>query len=250
MRRVVERRRKGRRPRDWEVLEEISEKMDNRKHPRLDKFDETCGQPLKDYLERFERYCKGSLKGDSCFWVTELELHLEGETLNAFKSMRKYDDNFGEIKGKLLDWYDHMKTLRKKKCRDEFNNMKYKSGESYYLFSSRLERSFRLAHPKDKVQTSSKLRTKFIKSVPKSLARAVSSQILSDRVMEVTTEWDVIQRIARFKDVEVVELKSEESDHEVNEREVVINIEREVPERVTERSERNWQGTGLNQRGR
>ena len=55
-------RRKIKQKRRIKNFTDIMAKFDNRKIPRLEKFDENSGQALKEYLERFERYCKDNFK--------------------------------------------------------------------------------------------------------------------------------------------------------------------------------------------
>ena len=123
-------------------------RLDNRKIPDPDKFDEKSGEDLRQYLERFEDYCRENFKGDKIFWVGELKRHLSGRLLEAFEATKTVSDTYGGVKAKLLEYYDEMKELRKERNRLLFKNAQYKRGESLYLFSSRLESMFRIAYPK------------------------------------------------------------------------------------------------------
>ena len=68
----------------------MAERMDNRKVPECEKFDEEAGHDLEEFLDEFEDYCKENVKGDSKHWIKELENQLSGETLDAFKSFKEY----------------------------------------------------------------------------------------------------------------------------------------------------------------
>ena len=57
--------------------------------------------------------------------------------------------------------------MRKKRNRAKFKNANMISGESLYLFSTRLEMSFRIAHPHHDPKKNSILREKFVSPVPK-----------------------------------------------------------------------------------
>jgi hypothetical protein len=187
---------------ELETLKELLKKFDNRKVPHLEKFNEKSGQNLKDYLKHFERYCQENFKGDSKFWIGELERQLSGQALKAFCSLKDVGDTYNQVKDKLLTWHQDMHELRKKKNREDFNKLKYTKGESLFLFSSKMEKLFKIAYPKHKVQTSNIIREKFLKTIPKDFKRIVTNQIISDKINNKKVKWSTIQKCARFKDVE------------------------------------------------
>lgn len=204
------------------LLREIVSKLDNRKAPRPDMYNDRDGEPLEKFLKKFEKYCEHNFKGDSDGWIGELGTFLEGDTLKAFKQIKQTYESYGSIKREMLEWYEDGKDLRKKRARRDFNTIKYEKGESLYLYSTRVERKFRLAHPKSKVESSSTLREKFIKTVLKSVGTAMSSHIMSNRIIGRSVTWAEIQKIARYTDVDLANnLEEKESSGE----EIVINVE-------------------------
>ena len=50
---------------------QILARLDNRKLPQQEKFDENSGEHFRLYLEKFESYCKQNFKGDTIFWIGE-----------------------------------------------------------------------------------------------------------------------------------------------------------------------------------
>ena len=69
-----------------------------RRTPDFEKFDESSGQSLENYLKHFEEYCKSNLSGGRSGWLIELKKYLDGQTLEAFKVMKGSNDTYGEVK--------------------------------------------------------------------------------------------------------------------------------------------------------
>ena len=204
--------------------------FDNRKIPQMDKFDEKGNESLNEYLHRFERYCMDNIKGDSTYWISELKELIEGETLKVFDSIYDKKDTYKNLKKKLMEYDDNMKSIRKKKLRDNFSKMKMKTDESLYLFSARLEGSFKHAYPKRDPQSSKILRSKYLDSIPRTFKKMLKSQELACKVNDKKLTWKKIQKYARYKDVEDDDKKSDHSEEDTNE--IVINVELEK-EKVT-----------------
>ena len=144
------------------ILEVIAKKLDNRRTPTQGKFDNDNGEELENYLIKFERYCKANIKGSRDFWVDELEERFTGEMLEGFKTIREVNDSYEDVKDKLINWYDGTKDVRRNRAKEEFNNAKCSIGEALFLYSKRLEKLFRRAFPKKKVEISKTLREKFM----------------------------------------------------------------------------------------
>ena len=149
-----------------EYLRIMAERMDTRKVPKLEAFDEESGMSLRDYLEEFEEYCMDNIKGDSRYWIRELEGQFSGELLEAFKHFRQCKDTYHKLKRKILEWYENMEEFRKKDHKRKFENAKMKKEETLFLYSMRLQRLFELAYPKKNPEKSDSLREKFLKTVP------------------------------------------------------------------------------------
>lgn len=212
-------------------LGEALRMFDNRKLPVQEKFDDASGEDLKNYLIKFEKYCECNFRGDRIFWIGELQRHVEGKVLKAFNSIRDVNDTYESLKKKLLEWYNDLKELRTKKNRAKFQNAHYVAGESFYLFSSRLEKIYRVAYPKHNVNKSKVLRDKYVSCLPKSTRKDFNSQIIACKLKNKQINWKTIQRIARFKDVEsdknFAETERDDSDTEVEKSEIVINVGQE-----------------------
>ena len=224
--RDIERKRKKHgnlKTRDY--LQIMAERMDNRRAPKFEKFDEDSGQSLKEYLEEFEEDCMENIKGDCKNWVKELEGKLTGDLGDAVKQFRKYRHSYPKLKKKLLEWYEDMEEAREEEYKNKFEMMTHKKGESLYLYSTRLERSFDLAYPDEDNQKSYKLRQKYLDTVPSSFRKELKSIISYDSHVKKQTKWRDIQRDARRADADRKASKKQDvKDDSGSEEEIIINI--------------------------
>lgn len=211
-------------------------RMDSRKVPEQEKYDEQSGQCLRKYLTRFEQYCEHNFKGEKSLWIGELERHLSGKTLDAFRTVRDEDDTYKALKRKLIEWYDDLKDMRKKINRNKFKNANYKPGESLYLYSTRLEKIYKIAYPNHDTNISKTLQEKYVSSLPRSSRKMISSQMMSYKLKDKRITWKMVQKCARLNDIEKEKLG--DSENQVSEREIIINIgqEKKVVNKANEKS--------------
>jgi len=210
---------------DIGMLVDVMKKLDARKVPAQEIFDEDSGQDLRKYLIKFEKYCVNNFRGDRDLWIGELERHLEGKTREALRAMKDSNTSYEELKQKLLDWYDNLKELRRKKNKEKLSKIKYVTGESTFLYSTRLENLYKLCFPNKKINESKSLREKFVATVPKKFRSILSSTILAHKLSDKKITWKMIQKCARHYDLEKEKEQgvSEEEKSEVKEIEININ---------------------------
>ena len=214
-------------------LKIMTERMDNRKVPECEKFDEEAGHDLEEFLDEFEDYCRENVKGDSKHWIQELENQLSGETLNAFKSFKEYKYPYYKLRRKLLLWYDEMEEERKKQYKANFQSIKQNKNESLYIYSTRIERVFKLAYPRKDVERSTTLREKYMDTVSYSFYKVLKSIISYDDYNQKQTKWSAIQRTARKHDRDLKANKErKEADRRdySEEEEIIINLQQEKPQ--------------------
>ena len=210
--------------RDTRHLARILKKLDMRPVPQFDHFDEESGQDLRSYLLKFECYCKENFKGKSYLWTSELERHLKGQTLRNFKLLRDFDDDYEDVKMKLIRWYRDEREIRKAHAKRKFENAKPVPNESFYTFSSRLEKLYKQAYPKHDIERSSTLIQTFKRGVSKQLRSIINKEIREFGIERKKLTWTRIQRCTRFFDLEMIDGK-EKSDYEAeNVEEIVINL--------------------------
>lgn len=208
-----------------ELLVSALSKLDGRKVPAQEKFDERTGQDLKRYLKKFESYCESNFRGDRDLWIGQLELHLTGKVLEALKAVRDVNDSYEIVRDKLLEWYGNMKDLRKKKNRSNYEKAQFVKGESLYLYSTRLERLYKVAHPSHNIKTSKSIQEKFQSSIPRSARTLLSSQIMSHKVNNRKITWKLIQQCARYYDLEKEKSHLDQRGaNSESEEEIVINV--------------------------
>ena len=128
-----------------------------------------------------------------------------------------------------------MEDLRKRKNREDFHKVKYKKGESCYLFSARVQRLYKVSFPKHKTETSKLFQDKFMKTIPRKLRSVISSQIVANKVRQKETTWSIMQTCARYVDIqddEEIKSKIENSDSSIyenpKEKEIIINIGQKI----------------------
>ena len=196
------RRRSTSEPAGYERLIRAMNKLDMGKTPTMEKLGDETAISMEKYLKRFEQYCKDSLKENKMYWINELEVHLEGKTLAAFKSLKDEDDDYPDIKLKLLQWDQDMKESRKIANKQKFKEAKVEENESLFLYSARLERLFKNAYPDREVNKSKKLAEKFMDTIPKNNKKQFNDIVFAAKIRNETIDWKQVQRLARMKDVE------------------------------------------------
>ena len=97
-----------------------------------------------------------------------------------------------------------MKDVRRNRAKDEFNSMKQADRETLFLYSKRLEKSFRRAFPKKEVEKSRTLREKFHNTVPAFVRKSLNTHTLANEINDKTTTWSAIQKLARCQDARSV----------------------------------------------
>ena len=201
----------------------LLKRLDTRGVPKLEVFDENSGQSLEKYLARFEDYCRGNFKGRRYLWIDELERHLTGRMLDNFRSLRNYDNNYSEVKRKMMSWYHEEEEVRRIRARGKFEKAKPKPGESMYIFSYRLENLYRLAFPNNDVRRSTTLIYRFKAAVNKPMRELLNSQIMSQKMHGKRMSWRLVQKCARVFEVDVNMQEERNSDGD-RRKEVVINL--------------------------
>jgi hypothetical protein len=206
-------------------LARVLERMDYRTVPELEKYSDNSGQDLIKYLDEFEDYCRQTFKGKTYLWIGELERHLTGRTAEAFKALRQFNDEYVVVKGKLVVWYKDETEVRKARSRQKFEQVTPKSGESIYIYSSRLENLYKTAYPRHDIQFSNTLLYKFKSTISKSVRDIINSQIMSAKLDDKKMTWATAQKCARVYDAEISMQKEESKDDE--DKEIVINLSNE-----------------------
>ena len=217
------RTKKSDKNRDGDLLRILVERLDNRQVGEHRKYEEGRGQTLEQFMESFEKHCRNGFKEDDDVWVNQLEKHLSGETLEAFKAVTDINDSFDTVKSKLLAWDKDMHESRKKTAKLTFNRATHESGETLFLYSSRLEKLFNLAYPKHKsVEKNSLLIDHYIETLPSYAKQDFTATQRYKRLTGEEMTWSVVQKLARLKDAELKDKKVEESKVE----EIVINVQK------------------------
>ena len=188
------------------MLTHALERLDMRKVPEIEPFEDDGEETLTEYITRFEKYCQCNIRGDQLFWLGELKTKLSGETLKVLNTISSKKDTYKEAKQKLLDYDSNTAKQRRALKKQEFKELKYEKGESVYLFSMRLEKTFSMAY-KDDITTNKKLIDKFVKSAPKSFSRMIEPELLQNKAKKQPTYWGQMKDYAQVYDLTINENK-------------------------------------------
>lgn len=195
--------------------------VDARHLLEMEDYDETSGQDFGQYLKRFEGHCNNFFKGDCYLWIKQLERHLSGRTLEAMRSLRVFDDDYLDLRKKLVRWYKEDDENRKLAARKRFEAAKPQLGECVYNFSNRLEKLYKVAFPRRKAETSSTLINKFKSVVNRKIGNFIHNQMMEYKIRKEVLTWSGVQRCARIYDVDT---DLNELDNSKDKEDIVINL--------------------------
>ena len=217
---------------EMKMLAKLLNKIDNRKVPELEPFDENAGIDLEEYIERFEEYYRDCYKGGKHLRLKELEKQLTGRTLEGLRSVRQNDDEYETVRRKLIKWYEGEEETRKELAKRKFEKAAMKPQETKLMYSNRLLQLFKLANPKKKFDKSPVLISKFQQTVNKRMRRIIENQIFMHKIDDTKMSWRKVQKCAKIYDLENEARKKEKSSSENEEEEevVVINFSKEANE--------------------
>ena len=205
------------------MLKMLVKNIDNRRSPELKKFDEKSGECLKTYIKKFEKYCNDNIKGNQDVWIDEMANKLQGNALEYFESLRGVQEDYSEIKNRMLKWYEEVKEHREEEAKMELRRTKCKRNESLLIYSNRLEKIFRKAYPKVSVQTSKSLIDKFRSSIPEKSSKHLTELMFFNSLTVQAYTWEDVQKFARKRDLWYQTRMEEDSETE-DENEITVNM--------------------------
>lgn len=211
------------------IIEILVDKLDYRRAPHLENFDESGSGSLESYLDKFETYCQDEIRtrsgdDDKVAYIVELKKKLTGDALKGFNAIRDDDDSYNTLKYKLLVWYGDMKDMRKKKAKRQFEKAGYNLKEGLYVYSLRLEKLFKQAYPSSSIEKSSTLREQYLNTIPSNIKSKLKEHLFNNKLNGKSTTWSEIQRYARFRDVMLEEQECEKSNSDSDKDTEVIEI--------------------------
>lgn len=220
------------------ILTKLIMKMDNRKIPELEKFDEDMNMELCEYLDMFEEHYSENFRGGKHFWLNELKKYLSGSLLESYTSIRQTENKYGKVKIKLIQWYEDEKESRKKKSKRKYENVQMRAGESLLMYSNRLLSLFKKAYPRKSHETSNKLIDKFQQTVPRNVKHKLENQILHYKLHNKRLTFKKLQKFAGILDLNSNPVSDEESDN----RDIVkINLSRPDYVKKSWQNNNNWE---------
>ena len=206
---------------------EMMRNIDLRKLPKLEKYNEETGRDLLKYLDKFELYCRENFRGHKDFWISELEEHLEGKTLEHFKMLRDWDDSYKSVKKRLVKWYTKDAKLRKKTYKKKFEKAKPRDGENIHMFSIRLASLYKSAFPGGSYDKSDVLMDRFRKVIPKRYQRVINTQMMAYGLRKKKVTFTFMQNCVKLQDVDNLDTMSSDDSTDKKVKEVEIYLGRD-----------------------
>lgn len=186
---------------DNDTLIKLLKKIDNRKIPDLETFDENGSVGLKEYFEVFENYHKEHFRGKKYFWLTELKKYINDNMLESYNSIRLTEDDYSVVKRKLIKCYNDEKETRKRKAKNKFDKAQMRENERLIFYSNRILSLFKKAYPRKNHEKSDALVSKVRKTVPKSIRRKIESEITHCKMYDKKLTWKRLQKLLRVLDM-------------------------------------------------
>lgn len=141
---------------------------------------------------------------------------MAGELKSAFQALRTHNDKYKTMKKKLLNWYEDSKEYCTQTNKAAFNHAKKHSDESLRLYAARLERLFKLAHPKRNSENSKVLRDKFLDSIPSRYRKQLQSIMGFSKTMAgETLSWKKVVTFVSHIDTQIDTDRNTEEDEQV-----------------------------------
>lgn len=190
-------------------ITKLMKSFDNRQMPKFPAFNEESGQDLDQYLKKFEAYCTDNLRGNTSYWIGELETYLPGETLKTFETLRNFDDDYDTVKEKLLSWFKTFKRDRREIAKNKFTNARRKPGETFYMFSIRMENLFKLAYPDKDTEYNAKLINHYTSVLPGTIRELLRSKIMDVKLSKNKVSWKFVQKCVKIRDSENIKTKTQ-----------------------------------------
>lgn len=205
---------------DENTFKKLLRKIDNRMIPELEAFDEDGNMTLNEYFDIFEEHHRVNYKGRKYYWLNQLKKYLNGRTLECYRSLRQFEDEYSVVKRKMLKWYEDEREARRKRAKNKFETVRMKERETLLMYSNRVVSLFKKAYPRKQINKSSTLMNKFQKTVPKNIRNKVNSQRNHFKLQDKVMTWEKLQKF-----VGILDLNSSDDEREEEEEEVVkINL--------------------------
>lgn len=179
--------------------------IDGRRAPKPEEFDLSSGRSFQSFLMSFEEYCSHTFKGSSSLWSSELKLFLKGTILQAFEALHAPGEPYGDLKKRLLQFSDESQELIDRANRKKFEQITMRSREPLRLYAARIERDFRLAHPRKRVNVSSTLTNKFLETVPSSVKRHILNTKSIFTLQGHAFDWNLMLKLISSYEVDKID---------------------------------------------
>lgn len=165
-------------------------------------FDINGTQPLKGFLDDYERYFWTKYEGTERDCTKELSRFISGEIREAYDALGGSRLKYQDMKPALLQWYKSQSVGRTHKYKLELKNIVMKPGESYKLYCMRIQEVANRAYPSDYRECLKQMKRRLTLTVPGWFSRSIEKKeelkVMLNMGKKVT--WKEIMEIAERHD--------------------------------------------------
>lgn len=217
-------------------LELLVNAINQKESPKPEPYSLVSGRSFRKFLDNFEAYCSSRFSAiNKDLWTSELGRFLEGEIKEVYEVLQGAEQGYRTMKKQLQAWHLDAKTRIQSSRRVQFQNARYKPGEGYKLFATRLEYLYRAAYPHQEVLNGKDLRRQLFKTLPTDVSEILERDLA---VMKTTTA-----RKATWKDILSL-LEIQDNSRRRKERESSLAPQGSLPQNSVLRPEVSpWKGT-------
>jgi len=139
---------------------------------------------LNEFLDHFERYFYATFQGNGNDMTQKLSEFLTGDMKKVFEVKGGRRLKYSEMRDVLLKFYRGRKIGGRSHWKEQLNDIKMNSDESYEIFGMRLSDLVQRAFPKDSKEAAKQLRNRFLSALPSSIVNKVCD---AERTLKATT---------------------------------------------------------------
>lgn len=165
-------------------------------------FDIDGTQPLRGFLDDYERYFWAKYDGTERDCTKELSRFISGEIREAYDALGGSRLKYREMRPALLQWYKSQSVGRTHKYKLELKTITMKPGESYKLYCMRIQEVANRAYPSDYKECLKQMKRRLTLTVPGWFSRSIEKKeelkVMLNLGKKVT--WQEIMEIAERHD--------------------------------------------------
>ena len=188
-------------------------------------------ESLSRFFGDFEKYFSHKFHGNQRDKCRELGKFLEGEIKKAYNALGGPQIKYKDMKYDLRSWYKSIKIGWTRKMRAKFDAAEMEPGDTFKLYSMRLEELAFQAYPKDKSERSKQLVKHFLSTVPAWFVSCVDKREETMKTVDrhARMTWEDIVTVSEWEDRKQQTRSQQSSDPASGSRRNQVATTQEVP---------------------